>query len=155
MSSAEPYIRRATGQDVAALLPLCIEHAAYERIDHGLDDRGDALALALDASPPLLHAWIAHIGGNIVGYAAATIDFSTLDAASYLHMDCLYVREHWRGHGIGERLFDALRTFADSRGCTAMQWQTPQWNEDATRFYRRLGASENPKRRFALPLVSR
>lgn len=150
--TARPPIRRATGKDMAALLPLCVEHAAYERIGHALQDRADALAIALDAAPPRVHAWLAWNGEQAVAYATATVDFSTLDAAPFLHMDCLYVREAWRGRGVGLELFDALRNFAVSCGCYAMQWQTPVWNESAARFYGRLGASEKTKRSFTLAL---
>lgn len=152
MTPVEPVIRRATGRDVATLVPLCVEHASFERIAHALHGRGDALAAALDATPPPLRAWLAWIDGEAVGYATATIDFSTLDAAPFLHMDCLYVREAWRGHGIGLRLFETLRAFARSCGCAAMQWQTPAWNDDAARFYQRQGAIEKAKRRYGLPL---
>lgn len=147
-------IRRATGTELAALLPLRAEHAAYERIDidYALAPRVDALAAALDAVPPRVHAWLAWMDDRAVGYATATIDFSTFDAAPFLHMDCLYVREAWRGYGIGLQLFDTLRSFAGSRGISAMQWQTPDWNEPAARFYRRLGARAQLKRRFALAL---
>ena len=37
-------------------------------------------------------------------------------------------------------------------GIDEIQWQTPEWNADAARFYRRLGATETVKRRFALEL---
>ena len=144
-------VRSAGGVDLPALLPLCIEHAAYERIGHALDRRGAALATALDATPTRVHAWLAWIGDEAVGYATATLDFSTLGAALFLHMDCLYVREAWRGLNIGRDLFDALVAFAGTHDCMSMQWQTPAWNERAANFYRRLGANELSKRRFTLP----
>ena len=149
-----PIVRRATGRDMAILVALCTEHARFERIEHAMGERGDALAAALETTPPPLHAWLACIEGEAVGYATATIDFSTLDAAHFLHMDCLYVREAWRGHGVGQQLFATLRDFARSCGCAAMQWQTPDWNEGAARFYRRQGAFERNKRRFGLRLVA-
>jgi hypothetical protein len=40
-------------------------------------------------------------------------------------------------------------------GCATVQWQTPAWNEDAARFYRRLGAVELDKRRYVLDLGAR
>lgn len=148
MSRTDIVIRSAGGNDLPALLPLCMEHAAYERIGHALDRRSEVLAAALDAASPRVHAWLAWNGNGAVGYATATIDFSTLDAAPFLHMDCLYVRDTWRGLGIGERLFDTLAAFANACACVSMQWQTPAWNERAAHFYRRLGATELPKRRF-------
>ena len=148
MSRTGIVIRSAGGNELPALLLLCVEHAAYERIGHALDRRSEALAAALDATPPRVHAWLAWNGNDAVGYATATIDFSTLDAATFLHMDCLYVRDAWRGLGIGKRLFDTLAAFANASACASMQWQTPAWNERAAHFYRRLGATELPKRRF-------
>ncbi|RAO74400.1 GNAT family N-acetyltransferase [Dyella jiangningensis] len=147
-----PTIRRASGADVTALLALVAEHAAYERLPQRAGERPAALADALDHEPPWLYAWLAEVDRDVVGYASATRDFSTLDAAFYLHMDCLYVREDWRGHGIGLQLWRTVRDFASTHRCAALQWQTPWWNLDAARFYRRLGPSEVAKLRYRLSL---
>lgn len=145
-------VRRAVGADFARLRPLCIAHAAFERIPHALADGADALATALDATPARLHAWLAESDGAAVGYATASVDFSTLAAAPYLHMDCLYVDDGWRDRAIGVQLWQAVRDFALASGCSAVQWQTPDWNEAAARFYLRLGAKETRKRRYVLAL---
>lgn len=145
-------IRRASGADIPALLALVAEHAAFEHLPERAARRSGSLAAALDHDPPWLHAWMAQIDHAIVGYASATRDFSTFDAAFYVHMDCLYVRDGWRGHGIGLRLWEAVAEFARAHGCAAVQWQTPWWNRDASRFYRRLGATETAKLRYSLSL---
>lgn len=148
-------VRRANGGDLALLLPLCAEHAAFEQVTCAATGRGDALAAALDESPPRLHSWLALVDVDAVGYASATLDFSTLDAAPFLHLDCLYVRGSRRGQGIGLKLWQAAHDFGMQAGCATMQWQTPAWNEDAARFYRRLGAVELDKRRYVLDLDAR
>lgn len=145
-------IFRATRFHVPELLSICAEHAAFEQLPHVPDSRAEALAEALHGSPPRLYAWLANIDGTIVGYASATLDFSTLDRATYLHMDCLYVRSAWRNRAIGQRLWDSVLGLARDLGCSAVQWQTPSWNDGAARFYRRLGASESAKLRYVLPL---
>jgi GNAT superfamily N-acetyltransferase len=144
------YIQRAGAADIQRLLPLCAEHAAYERLAYSAEGGEDELARALESGR--LHAWIAVEGSTAIGYASATLDFSTLDRATFLHMDCLYVREAWRGRGVGHQLWKAVHAFARAQGCHNMQWQTPEWNVDAARFYRRLGAAETIKRRYVLPL---
>lgn len=149
---ATVQVRRARGGDVVRLLPLCVEHAAFERLPHDLAHAADALAAALDAAPPSLHAWLAECDGEPVAYATATFDFSTFAAARYLHLDCLYVREGWRNRAIGQQLWEAVRAFALASGCRQMQWQTPDWNADAARFYLRQGAREARKRRYVLAL---
>ena len=145
-------VRRAAATDITLLLPLCAEHAAYERLAYSSEGGVDELVRALGAASTL-YAWVAMAGDAAVGYTSATLDFSTLDRATYLHMDCLFVREGWRNHGVGRLLWKAVHTFAGERGCHNMQWQTPEWNIDAARFYRRLGAMEMIKRRYVLPLT--
>jgi GNAT superfamily N-acetyltransferase len=144
-------VRRACGADVPRLLPLCVEHADFERLPHALD-RAAELAAALDAAPPPLHAWLAECSDAAVGYATANLDFSTLAAARYLHMDCLFVREGWRARAIGRQMWRALHDFARSSGCRQIHWQTPEWNLDAARFYLRLAACEQRKRCDVLTL---
>jgi GNAT superfamily N-acetyltransferase len=149
---APVQVRRAGGADISRLLPLCIAHAAFERLPHALDHAATDLAAALDAVPAPLHAWLAECGDEPVGYATASVDYSTLAAARCLHVDCLFVREGWRGRAIGRQLWRMLQGFALASGCCQMQWQTPEWNVDAARFYRRLGACERRKRRYVLAL---
>lgn len=152
MSGDAVTLRRTSGADLDALLPLCAEHAAYERLAHDTAGRHQALAAALDATPPRLYAWLAFAGDTAIGYASATLDFSTLDRAPFLHLDCLYVREAWRGRAIGRRLWQLVRDHAVQLRCRQLQWQTPDWNEAAIRFYRGLGARAQAKQRFTLDL---
>lgn len=147
-------IRLASGRDIDALMALTTEHAIYERLASPPPERRiDLLVAALEVAPPRLHAWLAQAGDVAVGYASATLDFSTLARAPYLHMDCLFVRSAWRNHAIGQQLWQAVRHFAQSRGCRRIEWQTPEWNIDAARFYRRLGAQECLKRRYTFALA--
>ncbi len=82
----------------------------------------------------------------------ATREFSTWRAAAFMHMDCLYVLAGYRNMGIGVRLMAALRDFCASEDIDQVQWQTPDWNNDAARFYQRLGARQRTKRRFTWQL---
>lgn len=97
--------------------------------------------------------WVAESRTGLLGYAAATLEFSTWQAAEYLHLDCLFLRESARGAGLGQRLLTAVAACAEGLDVMEMQWQTPAWNENARRFYRRLGAQETDKTRFHWPLA--
>lgn len=145
-------IRRACAADAAVLARLCEAHAAYERAAHDSEGHAARLAEALEGPGPRLHAWLAWLEGAPVGYSAATLDFSTFAARPFLHMDCLYVVEQARNHGIGPLLMAEVRALGVALGCVNLQWQTPEWNQGAIRFYRRLGATDLPKARFTLVL---
>jgi GNAT superfamily N-acetyltransferase len=126
---------------------MCAEHAVYERAGFTQDDNESALRSALFDVAPRLLCWIADLDGP-VGFLSATIDFSTWRARDFMHVDCLFIREGYRGRGIGLKLFEAAREEAMRRGLDELHWQTPDWNLEAARFYRRLGANESIKRRY-------
>lgn len=144
-------IRPASPGDMEALVALCAEHAAYEGTFYDSRDKGEQLSAALFSPSPRLHAWVVEQQGRLVGYATATQEFSTWDAAVFVHMDCLYLREEVRGVGLGRLLMIEIAYLALTLGCVQVQWQTPAWNERAIRFYRRLGAEGKEKVRFCLP----
>lgn len=146
-------VRRALPSDAKALLPLINEHAAFER--SAASCTMATLRAALSGEPLRLNAWIAERSGEPLGYATATVDFSTWSGLPYLHLDCLFVGSDQRGAGIGAGLLRTARSFAASKGIAEMQWQTPEWNEDARRFYVREGASTARKVRFRLAVTGR
>lgn len=90
--------------------------------------------------------------GTVAGYAACSEEFAFWDARHYLHMDCLYLAEEARGHGLGAALMAAVAGLARELGLEHVEWQTPDWNEGAIRFYDRLGATGRPKQRYAWPV---
>lgn len=141
-------VRAAQADDADALARLCAAHAAYERIGHRADGHAHRLAQALEAGR--LFAWLGCVGGQPVGYASATLDYSTLAARPFLHLDCLYLEPAARGQGLGGDLLQAARGQARALGCETLQWQTPVWNDGAIRFYDRLGATRLAKQRYTL-----
>lgn len=130
------------------MLPLIQHHAAYEGGQASVTR--DALRSVLDRKPSPLTAWVAVQTGALIGYATATMDFSTWAGRHFLHLDCLFVDGDHRGGRIGAALLNAVRDHAAALGITEIQWQTPSWNEGAVRFYLREGASMLLKARFSL-----
>jgi GNAT superfamily N-acetyltransferase len=138
--------------DLAILVNLCAEHAHYERAAFDPAGKAELLVAALFSNPARLRAWIAWNGDQALGYASASREFSTWSARNYLHLDCLFLREAARGRGIGTALLRTAIGAASAEGLCELQWQTPDWNEPAIRFYRRLGADAKAKLRFTLAL---
>ncbi len=146
-------IRRAEPRDLEALLELCREHAEFERAGLELDGKDLRLSDALFSAAPRLHAWVVSRGSELMGYATASLEYSTWAASEYLHMDCLFMRAAARGTGLGAALLGEVLAFARQQGLVEVQWQTPDWNEDACRFYRRQGGIDQGKRRFTLAIA--
>ncbi len=145
-------VHRALPDHAARLSPLCAARAAYERCDFVAQGHVERLQAAL-AMGRVQAWWLEQSGqGDAVGYASVTLDWATLAAQPFAHLDCLYLSESARGHGAGRLLVDAAIRFAREQGCRTLQWQTPHWNTGAIHFYQRLGARSQAKQRFALAL---
>ncbi|MGL4610331.1 MAG: GNAT family N-acetyltransferase [Trueperaceae bacterium] len=145
-------IRSLEPSDLPHLVELCAEHAAFEKAAYDKLGKEHMLEAAIFSDTPRLFVWIAAQEKNIVGYASATLDFSTWDAHVFAYLDCLYVQPSARNKSIGQALLDAVVVFARGKQCHNVQWQTPTWNVDAQRFYRRRNAMQLSKERFILTL---
>ncbi len=142
-------IRRLERRDLPELVELCREHAAYERSAWVEYERTGGLERKFLASADA-RAWVVEGDSELAGFASATLELSTWDAGSHLHLDCLYLRPAYRGAGVGEALIAQVARTAVELDAICLQWQTPAWNEGAKRFYRRLGATWQEQLRFTL-----
>jgi GNAT superfamily N-acetyltransferase len=141
-------IRSITEHDVAELVDLCAEHAGFERAAYEREGKLERLNALLFRREPSLRIWVAESEGTLVAYASATIDVSTWAAERFIHMDCLFVRASHRNQNIGARLLRRVALEGKRLGIGQMQWQTPTWNVNADRFYRRLPLSVTEKFRY-------
>lgn len=150
-----PAVRVVRPEDLPRVVELMREHIAYEKSDlrpEGLAERLHPLLFGPDRQARLWILVAADPAGQLVGYAACATEFAFWEARDYLHMDCLYLAEGARGHGLGTLLMSAVSDLARDLDLAEVQWQTPDWNEGAIRFYDRLGAGAKAKRRYSLPV---
>lgn len=143
-------IRKAEPADIPEIVKLCGEHAEYEQAEFDPAGKAQKLALFLFSEDPRAHCLIAQLGKKVLGYATFCYEFSTWDAELYTNMDCLYLRPHARGFGIGQRLVETIKQISRKNNCYLMQWHTPSFNERAIKFYHRIGAQSKDKVRFYL-----
>ena len=146
----EYLIRDFQESDLDDLMVLCGKHAFYEQVDYDPAGKGVLLKAELLSASPSLYCWMIAVNGNIVGYTTFTFDFSTWDAQHFLYLDCIYVEENFRGYGIGAEIIRRLIDVAKKEGCVSVQWQTPVFNENAIRFYERMGGKALDKKRFSM-----
>ncbi len=148
----ETKIRFAKLEDLTQILELCELHANYERASYSKKGKAKQLAEDLFAHHPKLYCLVVQHGDGLIAYATYMKQYATWDAAEYIYMDCLFVREFARGFRIGERLVDKIKKEGEKLGCHLIQWQTPDFNTRAMKFYKRIGASCKSKERFFLTI---
>jgi GNAT superfamily N-acetyltransferase len=143
-------IRKAIPFDIDEIINLCEAHAAYEQAAYQKEGKAEKLAQMLFGNHAQLYCFLVEFENKIIGYATFSKECSTWYAAYYMHMDCLFLYEAYRGNGIGEALVNEIVKFAIQEKANHIEWQTPIFNERAIKFYKRIGAKSKEKLRFTL-----
>ncbi|HEX8452863.1 MAG TPA: GNAT family N-acetyltransferase [Longimicrobium sp.] len=138
MSSIE--IRAAGVEDVPLILHFIRRLAEYERLAHEVVATEEGLREGLFGARPGAEVVIAEWEGTPAGFALFFHNFSTFLGRPGLYLEDLFVEPEHRGRGIGRALLAHLARLAVERGCGRLEWWVLDWNEDAIRFYRSLGA---------------
>jgi GNAT superfamily N-acetyltransferase len=134
-------LRAAELRDVAPIVQLIRELAEFERLTHLLQVTPEKLRPQLFGEKPAAEAMVAEVQGQVVAFALFFTNFSTFLAQPGLYLEDLFVRPEHRGRGIGEALLTRLAAIAVERGHGRFEWSVLDWNENAIRFYQRMGAT--------------
>lgn len=132
-------IRPATIDDVPLLMRFSRELAEYEREPSAVVVTEEALAKDGFGSQPKFRALIAEWDGQPVGYALL-YDFYSSWKGSGIFLEDLFVRESFRGRGIGKALLSHVARVARDGGYWGIRWEVLDWNKPAMEFYKSLGA---------------
>jgi len=136
-------IRIGEPRDVALITQLIRELARYEKLEHEVAATEEKVAKALFGKRPYAETLIAEVNGEPAGFALFFHNFSTFLAQPGIYLEDLFVKPEQRSHGVGRALLERLAQIAVQRDCGRLEWAVLDWNEDAIRFYERLGAKPN------------
>ena len=133
-------ITAAGRSDVGLVLTMIRELAEFERLLDQVVATEASLTAALFADPPQAQVVIARLDGEPVGFALFFHSFSTFVGRRGLYLEDLYVRQAFRGRGVGKALLRHLAALAVTDGCGRFEWAVLDWNQRAIDFYTGLGA---------------
>ncbi|MCR5883220.1 GNAT family N-acetyltransferase [Rhizobacter sp. J219] len=142
-------LRAAELRDVQAIVGLIRELAEFEKLTHLLQVTPEKLRPQLFGEKPVAEAMVAELQGEVVAFALYFTNFSTFLAQPGLYLEDLYVQPAHRGKGIGESMLTRLAKLAVDRGYGRFEWCVLDWNENAIRFYKRMGATVMPDWRLS------
>ena len=145
-------LRAAEPRDVPAIVGLIEELAEFENLTHMLRLSADKLHPHLFGDKPVVEALVGEVqdGGvsEVIGFALFFTNFSTFLAQPGLYLEDLYVRPAHRRSGLGKTILSRLAGIAVERGYGRFEWSVLDWNEDAIRFYEKMGATVLPEWRI-------
>lgn len=140
-------IRVLQKEDIPQLIELCKAHAEFEHAEYKEKGKKELIRKHFFPNNPYKQCLVLVDKNELLGYSTILKQFSTWDASYYYYMDCLYLKEEVRGVGYGSAMMNELKKIASQNNCH-LQWQTPDFNQDAIRFYEALGAIHKRKERF-------
>lgn len=143
-------IRFAKIDDIGQIIELCELHAIYEKAYYERENKAEQLAHDLFSDDSKLYCLVVEGEDQLIAYATYMKQYATWDASEYIYMDCLFVKEFARGLRIGEKLVTKIKEEGAKLDCDHIQWQTPDFNIRAMKFYKRIGATSKSKERFFL-----
>ena len=133
-------IRPATRNDVPVIAELIRGLARFEKLEHEVVMTEDMLTAGLFGERPYAEVLLADDEEQPVGFALFFHNFSTFLGRPGIYLEDLFVVPEQRGKGIGQLLLATLARLAVERGCGRLEWAVLDWNQEAIRFYERLGA---------------
>jgi len=137
-------LRPATPADCPAIVGLIRELALFEKLEHLVVVTPETLQPQLFGPRPAAEAVVGEVGGQVVAFALFFTNFSTFLGQPGLYLEDLYVQPAHRGSGLGKALLQHLGGLAVQRGCGRFEWSVLDWNENAIRFYEKMGATVMP-----------
>ena len=104
-----------------------------------LDEQVKARLCVDLACHPGAVSWIAFVDHKPVGLLNAFKGYSTFKARPLMNVHDIAVDPAFRGQGVGQRLLDALETYAQESGCCKLTLEVLSGNQVAQRSYQRFG----------------
>jgi len=114
--------------------------AEYEKLPPPDADARERLATDALGEHPKYEAYLGKTGDTAIGYVTFYFTYSTFLARPTLYLEDIFVREEYRGKGLGREMLNFCRNVARDRGCGRMEWMVLDWNLPAIRFYEKTGA---------------
>jgi GNAT superfamily N-acetyltransferase len=131
-------IRRATKEDIGLVRDLVMELAIFEKAPEEVTSSLADYVQEGFSDNPLFTANLIYLNDELAGFSLWYYRFSTWKGRRF-YLEDLYIKEAYRGKGLGRKLINEAIEEAKRMKCTGMMWQVLDWNQPAIDFYNTLG----------------
>ena len=141
-------IRPARKEDSKEILRLITELAKFEKLTPPDTKARQRLINDAFSKKPPFKILLADCDGKIAGYAFYFFTYSTFLAKKTLYLEDIYIMDKFRNLSLGKLFMKRLSMLAYEKNCGRMEWIVLNWNKNAIRFYKNLGAEEMKEWKF-------
>lgn len=132
-------IRRAKEEDLPLIQELIKGLASYEKRPQDVTGTKEQLHFWL-FEKKIAAVWLAEYEKETAGYALYYPVFGSFAAAGSVYLEDFFLKEEFRGRGLGRCFFSKIAEAVLAEGYTGMEWSCLDWNRTAIDFYRRQEA---------------
>lgn len=125
---------------LAGLLDILFTQEADFAADRSKQER--ALRIVIE-KPETGVIFVARRDSVPIGMLSLLFTVNTAEGGPACWLEDMVLHPDWRGSGLGTRLLQYAVDWASNRGFARISLLTDKTNEDAIRFYRRLGFAES------------
>lgn len=136
-------IRKLAEGDLTQIVSFLREFAEFEKLSEYCTVTEDRLRQAMFGRQAFVEGLIAIGDGEAVGYAIFFPFFASFRGERGLYLEDIYITDKARGKGVGEMMLKEIAGLAKKRGFERIDFQVLDWNENAIKFYEKLGAVSN------------
>jgi GNAT superfamily N-acetyltransferase len=134
----------AKPQDRETLLELMREYYAFDNLRFDKTSASEALKQILqDESAGRI--WLIKLDEELAGYSVLTLGFSLEFHGCDAFLDEIYLRERFRGHGIGKQALEFLEEQCRQLGVRALHLEVERENKNAQAVYRGSGFTDHDR----------
>ncbi|WP_307843864.1 GNAT family N-acetyltransferase [Priestia endophytica] len=94
---------------------------------------------SLIKEPTLGKQFVIEKENEFVGFATLYFTFSTTKVKKVSILNDLFIREDYRGKGLGEKLFEFALAYSQNNDYAVMNWKTASDNKTAQSLYNKKG----------------
>lgn len=130
-------VRKGKKQDIPQVLDLIKELAEYEKALDQVSNTVERLENDGFGDSPVYNLFVAELNNKIIGIAITFFRYSTWKGKN-LYIEDLVVSENFRRRGIGLKIFEKVKEFAENSSCVGISLQVLDWNKTGINFYKKL-----------------
>lgn len=140
-------IEIAEEKDVSSIVALIREFAAFENLSEFCEVTEANLIDAMFGKNGCVEGLMVFSENEAIGYALFYENFASFRGQRGFYLEDLYVKPEFRRSKIGEAFLRKIAQIAKSRNFKRIDFMVLDWNENAIRFYKKLGAEMDESER--------
>ena len=126
-------VRKGIKKDIPQVLDLIKELAEYEKALDQVSNTVERLENDGFGKSPVYDLFVAEAENKIIGMAITFFRYSTWKGKN-LYIEDLVVSENFRRKGVGFKIFEEVKKFAQASSCVGISLQVLDWNKTGINF---------------------